>query len=59
MTINEATLCKLRGMSREQVIANLVASRDAALKADLRAVDRAYGDQPFVRPTVAYEYNGR
>lgn len=62
MTITEAQACKARGMSRDAILQQLTAARDAQLRADETLVRRvwrpAYASETCQRPMTAYDYNG-
>jgi hypothetical protein len=42
MTLNEALAVKARGLTKEQIIAQLRAVAESNLRADIRTIDRAW-----------------
>jgi hypothetical protein len=46
MTLNEALAAKTRGLTKEQIIAQLRAVAENNLRADIRTIERAWKEKP-------------
>jgi hypothetical protein len=46
MTLNEALAAKARGLTKEQIVAQLRAVAENNLRADIRTIERAWKEKP-------------